>query len=89
MRGFDFHRQKPLLDYIVDFYCSELLLAIEIDGSSHNNKEEYDNKRQARLEKEGVAFIRFDDGAIKNDLYRVLREIEDWIDKNAKDRIEV
>ncbi len=89
MRGFDFHRQKPLLDFIVDFYCSELFLAIEIDGSSHTHKQEYDNNRQARLEQEGIAFLRFDDGEIKNDIYRVLREIEDWIDKNAKDRIEV
>ncbi len=49
MRGFDFHRQKPLLDYIADFYCNGLYLAIEIDGSSHDEKEVYGNKRQARL----------------------------------------
>jgi very-short-patch-repair endonuclease len=34
MMGYDFHRQKPILDYIVDFYCSELKLAIEIDGTA-------------------------------------------------------
>jgi len=88
MRGFDFHRQKPLLDYIVDFYCSELFFAIEIDGSSHKEKQEYDNNRQAKLEALGIAFLRFDDGEIKNDIYRVLREIEKWIDENAKDRVE-
>ena len=35
MRGYDFHRQKPLLDYIADFFCHELLLVIEVDGASH------------------------------------------------------
>ena len=35
--GYDFHRQKPLLDYIVDFYCAELNLIIEIDGNYHNH----------------------------------------------------
>lgn len=54
--GVQFHRQVPLLDYIVDFYCHELMLAIEVDGNSHDHKYEYDCKRQHRLEKEGVGF---------------------------------
>jgi very-short-patch-repair endonuclease len=37
MMGYDFHRQKPLENYIVDFFCNELMLIIEIDGSSHND----------------------------------------------------
>lgn len=36
MLGYDFHRQKPLDEYIVDFFCNELMLAIEIDGESHS-----------------------------------------------------
>ncbi len=39
LNGFDFHRQKPLLDYIVDFYCAELSLVIELDGYSHHLEE--------------------------------------------------
>jgi very-short-patch-repair endonuclease len=39
IRGFDFHRQKPLIYYIVDFYCTPLKLAIEIDGNIHNQEE--------------------------------------------------
>ena len=35
--GVEFHRQVPMLDYIVDFYCHEIGLAIELDGSSHDN----------------------------------------------------
>ena len=39
MYGYDFHRQKPLLNYIVDFYCYKLNLVIEIDGLYHNHEE--------------------------------------------------
>ena len=42
IQGYDFHRQKPLDQYIVDFFCSELMLAIEIDGDSHDYKERED-----------------------------------------------
>ena len=41
MRGYDFHRQKPMDNYIVDFFCSELMLAIEIDGISHEIPEKF------------------------------------------------
>lgn len=74
--GYEFHRQVPIDNYIVDFYCHELLLAIEIDGSSHNNKYEYDKRRQGRLEKLGVIFIRFDDLEIKKDMFNVLLELQ-------------
>ena len=44
MLGFDFDRQRPIGNYIVDFYCKELSLAIEIDEKSHFNKYDYDEK---------------------------------------------
>ena len=40
--GYDFHRQKPIDEYVVDFYCPKLKLVIEIDGDSHEGKEEAD-----------------------------------------------
>ena len=58
--GYQFSRQKPINEYIVDFYCNELKLIIEIDGISHNNKKEYDNKRNNTLKKLGFEIIRFD-----------------------------
>ncbi|GAA4773763.1 MULTISPECIES: endonuclease domain-containing protein [Flavobacterium] len=60
-KGFDyqFHRQVPMLNYIVDFYCHELMLAIEINGDSHLYKYEYDTLRQGELEKQGVQFLFF------------------------------
>ena len=66
-----FHRQVPMLDYIVDFYCHELMLAIEIDGDSHLYKYEYDNKRQGELEREGVIFLRFTDIEVKRNMFSV------------------
>ena len=83
--GFQFHRQVPLLNYIVDFYCHELQLAIEVDGAIHDSTEAtiYDAKRQARLEAWGVKFLRFDDARIKGDIKKVIIEIRGWIEGNA------
>jgi len=81
MRGYDFDRQRPLSNYIVDFYCKDLMLAIEIDGISHDVEQAYDKdmERQQKLEELGVSFLRFDDREVKNDMENVLREIEGWI----------
>jgi very-short-patch-repair endonuclease len=58
--GFDFDRQRPIGNYIVDFYCKELSLAIEIDGDTHIYRYDYDDERQIELEKLGVHFLRFE-----------------------------
>lgn len=74
--GYQFHRQVPMLDFIVDFYCHELKLVIEIDGSSHNYTYDYDSYRQNELEKYGVKFLRFDDLEVKKDLQNVMRTLQ-------------
>lgn len=79
MLGFDFHRQKPIDNFIVDFFCYDLMLAIEIDGSSHDNKVEYDKFRQKKLESLGIRFLRFDDLDLKQKMEWVLEEIRIWI----------
>lgn len=84
MYGYDFHRQKPIDNYIVDFFCRELMLAIEIDGFSHDGKYEYDLKRQHRLEPLGIHVIRFLEKEVIKDLDNVLRHIGGWITENAK-----
>lgn len=60
-----------MLEYIVDFYCHELNLVIEIDGESHEYKYFSDFKRQGKLEKYGVEFLRFRDIDIKMDMFSV------------------
>lgn len=81
--GYDFHRQKPLGNFIVDFFCNELMLAIEIDGESHYGREKEDKQRQDEIEKMGVRFLRFDEIRIYYDLDKVIKEIENWIKENT------
>jgi len=79
MHGFDFDRQRPIDNFIVDFYCKELNLALEIDGDSHDHMFEEDFERQKKLESLGVNFLRFFDIDVKKDMNNVLREIEYWV----------
>ena len=83
MRGFDFDRQKPIDNYIVDFYCKDLMLAIEIDGESHYGNEKRDEKRDKRLNQLGVTVLRFDDMDVRYNLVKVLESIEKWIDERV------
>lgn len=79
--GYDFDRQKRLDQFIVDFYCKELQLAIEIDGRTHEFEETRinDKDRQTVLEKLGVKFLRFNDYEVIHNRENVLLEIEGWI----------
>jgi very-short-patch-repair endonuclease len=85
MRGYDFDRQRPIDRYIVDFYCKDLKLAIEIDGSSHDGEEAKvnDEIRQERLESLGVRFLRFTDADVKRNMEMVVDSIEHWIDESV------
>jgi len=82
MKGYDFDRQRPIDNYIVDFYCKDLQLAIEVDGESHYGNEKADKKRENKLNRLGVTILRFDDMEIIYELDEVLKKIELWIDEN-------
>ncbi len=82
--GYDFDRQKPIDNYIVDFFCNELMLAIEIDGITHDQKLEDDKLRQQKLESFGIRFLRFYDSDVRNNLDGVLTAIRDWITRNVR-----
>ena len=84
MKGYDFHRQKPIDIYIIDFFCNELMLAIEVDGESHYGNEKRDEKRQKKIESYGIEFLRFDDLDILHKLDLVIKKIENWIDEYEK-----
>jgi len=81
MYGFDFHRQKPLLNYIVDLYCYELNLVIEIDGQYHNDEEQskLDTIREKELENYKLTILRFTEYEVRKDMINVLRAIETYI----------
>ena len=80
--GVRFNRQKPIGKWVVDFYCKELQLAIEVDGCSHNFKKQDDDTRQKQLESLGLRFLRFWDCDVKNEIGSVVEEIEMWIREN-------
>ena len=82
IKGYQFHRQVPMLDYIVDFYCHELALAIEVDGDSHYHDDapKKDATRQQRIESYGVTFLRFEDKDIKQNIGFVLDSLNDWVE---------
>jgi len=76
--GFDFDRQCCIDEFIVDFYCKGLLLAIEVDGLSHHHEDVFikDTHRQTKLESFGITVIRFTEAEVKYDRKNVLRTIE-------------
>jgi len=78
--GYDFHRQKPIDNYIVDFFCVELMLAIEIDGATHFDKLDYDQKRENKLNQLGITVLRFGDIQVKKNIESVVLEIKEWIE---------
>ncbi len=82
MMGYDFDRQKPIDNYILDFFCYDLLLGIELDGFTHQFEEvlENDATKEKRLNKLGVQLLRFQDSEVMNDIENVLRAIEQYIE---------
>ncbi|HVW13149.1 MAG TPA: endonuclease domain-containing protein [Mucilaginibacter sp.] len=76
--GFDFDRQRCIDNYIIDFYCKDLMLAIEIDGLSHGNEEAFvkDEVREKNLKSFGITVIRFAESEVKYDMANVIRAIE-------------
>ena len=93
LMGYDFDRQRPIGNYIVDFYCKDLQLAIEVDGITHFDEKviQKDEIRQEELERTGVSFLRFDAMLVINNIEAVLNEIKEWImayeEKNGISRI--
>ena len=81
--GYDFHRQKPLGNFIVDFFSSKLKLIIEVDGVTHDYNLRKDIKRQLRLESMSVSVIRFLDSDVQNNLSGVLLFIKKRIVENG------
>ena len=81
--GVEFHRQVPVDRFIIDFYCHELLLAIEVDGTSHDSDDVMvkDAERQATIENLGVSFLRFQDEDVLNNLDGVVEEIRKYIEE--------
>jgi very-short-patch-repair endonuclease len=81
LHSYSFHRQKPLLNYIADFYCYDLKLVIELDGYTHQFEDTYnkDMRKQEDLEEVGLTVLRFNDNNVMNNLESVIMIIEQYI----------
>lgn len=79
--GYKFRRQQGIGKYIVDFYCPELKLVIEVDGATHCTDEEleYDKERENFLKSLGLKIKRYYNTAIKEDLGCVIEGLKDFI----------
>lgn len=75
----DFDRQRIIGNYIVDFYVKKLGLIVEIDGESHNNKEDYDEKRENYLKNLGLNLFKASNLRVLHDLNNVMNELETFI----------
>ena len=83
LMGYQFRRQRPVLNYIADFMCMELMLVIEADGLTHQWEETIikDKKKTADLEAAGFTVLRFTDEEILKNIHAVKSFLEEWIEK--------
>jgi very-short-patch-repair endonuclease len=73
--GFKFRRQQPVAPFIADFYCVEAKLVIEVDGDSHGERREYDERRTQEIAKDGARVMRFTNSEVSGSLDAVLEAI--------------
>jgi very-short-patch-repair endonuclease len=83
-KGYKFRRQHPIHKFIVDFYCHELKLIIEIDGKYHESEEQKnrDLNRTELLKFQGLSEIRFTNEEVMNDIGSVLKKLEEQINSS-------
>ncbi|RAV99084.1 endonuclease domain-containing protein [Pseudochryseolinea flava] len=86
MEEHDFHRQKPIDRFILDFYCCELFLGIEVDGSSHDDPavKIKDAIKESRMNELGITLLRFTDEEVLNKTDFVLNAIRAWVRARAQ-----
>ncbi len=81
MMEYDFDRQRPMLNYVTDFYCKDIFLVIEVDGITHHDENIFlkDEVRDDDLSEYGVTVLRFNALDVVNKMESVLKIIENWI----------
>jgi very-short-patch-repair endonuclease len=84
--GVRFRRQHPIYFYIVDFYCHEAMLVVEVDSEIHYDRIDYDNGRSAEMEKLGIKVIRFTNLDVENNINKVIMKIETIVKERTKSR---
>ena len=81
--GYKFLRQKPIGPHVVDFYCAELKLAIEIDGDSHAAQEAYDAARSTYLARHGIRVLRYSNLDVSQQLFGIYDDLTTHIETST------
>ena len=83
-KGFKFKRERPILNYIADFVCFELMLIIEVDGITHlsETQQKKDKIRDSKLNEIGFTVKRYSSWEVLNVLPSVSEDICKWIEDN-------
>jgi very-short-patch-repair endonuclease len=81
LNGLKFRCQHPVCGFVVDFYCPECRLVIELDGNVHDDRTDYDAERTVRLNDQGYCVLRFRNEVVMTDLDRVLCQILEVCDR--------
>ena len=91
MMDYQFLRQRPIENYIADFFCKDLKLIIEADGITHQSEGSFerDEERTKRLNELGYTVIRFSDKEILGDTIKVMQSITEWIEHQEKNKPEL
>ena len=82
--GLKFRSQHPIDIFIADFYCHKARLVVEIDGEIHEGQIEYDDGREAEIEKYDIKVIRFTNDEVINDIDRVVNKIKEIVSERIK-----
>lgn len=85
LAGFKFRRQHPVSKYVLDFYCHQAKLAIELDGEYHGDRAQqfYDTDRTANLQELGIDVVRFQNAKVLENLDEVLVKIREEVIKRT------
>ena len=83
--GYKFYRQKTLYHYIVDFYCPKLKLVIEIDGTSHDTKKEYDDHRDKILESYELKVLHYNDLQVLSNFHLIEKDFKEQLHKREQE----
>lgn len=81
LQGAKFRRQQPLGPYVVDFFCQDAQLVVEVDGAQHFPPSQYDKVRDTWLNAAGLTVLRFANHEILGDPNRVLQRISDYLSR--------
>ena len=87
LHGYSFLRQRPIKNFIVDFFCKDLKLIIEVDGKIHQFQKRKDEQREKELKDMGYTIIRFKNREILDNLLNVQKTLEYLVEELEKNKI--